>query len=497
MNVKNTISVLPSASGLIESLRDIGYSLETAVADIIDNSITAKASTINVDFLWNEGSPWVCIADNGFGMSFDKLKEAMRHANQSVETNRDTTDLGRFGLGLKTASFSQCRQLTVISKQNEIVSSLEWNLDWLKQNPDAGWSILKITDENIKTSSLLSQLQRKYLSDSNGTIVLWRKLDRFDESQEKMNALFQCTRNHLETVFHRFLSPGPGQKGIEIKINNDALESFNPFFPTHPATQELPSQKIHLDNIVINVQPYVLPHYNKSTREEYEKYAGSEGYLQNQGFYVYRNKRLIIKGTWFRLIKKDELTKLIRVQIDIPNSLDHLWKIDVKKSNASPPESIKNELRSIIDKIATSGKRVYQRRGKRLKERIKEPAWSRIQKDGRIQYIINREHYLIDQFINQLSSRQQLDLKTVITMIEGSFPAELFYSDIAKSPEIMSKPELNEDSFSPLLDVMIQTMQKNSIPQKKIEERILSCDPFASYPEETVKLLKKKGIINE
>ena len=495
--MEETISALPSASDLIESLRDIGYSMETAVADIIDNSITAEASRINIEFLWNDGSPWVCIADNGFGMSFDELKSAMRHANQNPDIERNDKDLGRFGLGLKTASFSQCRQLTVLSKKNGIISALEWNLDWLKENPEAGWSILKIPSAIIDGSSLLSGLQYKYLSKSDGTIVLWRKLDRFDESQEKMNSLFQRTRNHLELVFHRYLSPGPGQKGIDIHINNDPVEAFNPFFPTHPATQELPSQNIHLDNIVINVQPYVLPHYNKSSREDYEKYAGVEGYLQNQGFYVYRNKRLIIKGTWFRLIKKEELTKLIRVQIDIPNSLDHLWKIDVKKSNASPPESIKKELRSIIDKIATSGKRVYQRRGKKLRDRIKEPAWNRLQKDGSIQYIINRDHYLVSQLENQLTSEQQLELKTLISMIEGSFPAELFYSDVAKTPETLSKPDFISNTYSLLLDAMIQPMIKNSISPEKIIERILSCDPFASYPEETEKLLKEKGILNE
>jgi len=495
--MEETISALPSAPDLIESLRDIGYSIETAIADIIDNSITAEASTINIDFLWNDGSPWISITDNGFGMSFDELKESMRHANQNSDIERNDSDLGRFGLGLKTASFSQCRQLTVISKKNGITSALEWNLDWLKLNPDAGWSILKISSEELNNLTLLSNIIQSHLQDTDGTIVLWRKLDRFDESQEKMNSLFQRTRNHLELVFHRYLSPGPGKQGTNIKINNDSLIAFNPFFPTHPSTQELPSQNIHLENTVINVQPYVLPHYNKSTREEYEKYAGNEGYLQNQGFYVYRNKRLIIKGTWFRLLKKEELTKLIRVQIDIPNSLDHFWKIDVKKSNASPPESIKNELRSIIDKIASSGKRVYQRRGKKLSDRIKEPAWNRIQKDGNIQYVINRSHQLVTQLENQLSSEQQSELKTLITMIEGSFPAELFYSDIAKAPETLSKPDFIIDTYAPLLEAMIQPMKRNSIPPEEIVVRILSSDPFASYPEETEKLLKQKGIINE
>jgi len=488
----------PSASDLIESLRDIGYSMETAVADIIDNSITAEASAIKIDFLWNNGSPWICIADNGIGMNEEKLKNAMRHANQSTDNERKEKDLGRFGLGLKTASFSQCRQLTVISKKNGRVTAFEWNLDWLKEHPEVGWSIIDVTTKVINDySSLLYKLHQKHLSLSDGTLIVWRKLDRFDESEKKLNSLLQRTRKHLELVFHRYLLPGSGQKGIEIYINNDLLKAFNPFFPRHVATQELPLQEIYLDNKTIKVQPYILPHYNKCTREEYEKYAGDEGYLQNQGFYVYRNKRLIIKGTWFRLIKKEELTKLIRVQIDIPNSMDHLWKIDVKKSNASPPELIKKELRSIIDKIANSGKRVYQRKGKKLREKIKEPAWNRIQKDGKILYVINRDHYYIKQLEKTLDSQQRLNLLTFINLLEGSFPAELFYADIAKSPENLGKPDFLIDTYLPLLDAMIKPMRMNSIPAEQIVERILSCDPFASYPKETNQLLKEKGLIHE
>ncbi|MGZ8903897.1 MAG: hypothetical protein ACXW0H_10130 [Methylobacter sp.] len=122
-----------------------------------------------------------------------------------------------------------------------------------------------------------------------------------------------------------FLSSSRGKKNLRISINGDFLEAFDPFNPSNLATRELSEQKIYLHNEQITVQPYVLPHYNKVSREEYEKYAGDAGYLQNQGFYVYRNRRLIIKSTWFRLIPREELTKWLRVRIDIPNTLDHLW----------------------------------------------------------------------------------------------------------------------------------------------------------------------------
>jgi len=491
------IPVTPSASCLIESLRDIGYSMETAVADIIDNSITANSTTIKIDFSWNKDSPWISISDNGHGMSEEDLINAMRLGSQHPGNERAEKDLGRFGLGLKTASFSQCRQLTVISKKNNKVSGYEWDLEWIKNNPDSKWEIRVISTDDITNSPFLNKVFTESLLLSNGTIVLWRELDRFDKSEKKLNSLVDHTRKHLELVFHRYLSPGAGKKGIEILLNNAPLEAFNPFFTSHSATQELPSQSIHLEGTFINVQPYVLPHYNKTTRENYEKYAGSEGYLQNQGFYLYRNNRLIIKGTWFRIIKKEELTKLIRVQIDIPNSLDHLWKIDVKKAHASPPEGIKNELRQIIDKIAFAGKNVYRQRGKKLQDKIKEPAWNRIQSKGKIQYVINRQHHLVTELENQLIPEQQDKLNALITMLEGSFPAELFYSDVASEPEALDKPNFNVELFLPILEVMISRMETNQVSSSEIIKSILTCDPFATYQNETKKLLKKKGYIHE
>ena len=322
---------------------------------------------------------------------------------------------------------------------------------------------------------------------------MWRKLDRYDELESKLNSLVEQARTHLQLVFHRFLSPGGGKKRLRILINNDPVEAFNPFNQAHPATQELPEQKIQVEGQAITVQPYILPHFNKTSKVEYKKYAGSGGYLQNQGFYVYRNRRLIIKGTWFRLIKKEELTKLIRVQIDIPNSLDHLWKIDVKKSHASPPENIRNELKQVIDKIGLAGKRVYRQRGQKLASTVKTPAWNRVAAEGKIFYEINRNHPLLLKFQEQILDQQQQDFRDLITILETSFPVELFYSDLANKPEIMEKPTFNKEQFSDLLDNFISQMLDSDVPKNEIANRLLSIDPFASHPEEVKNLFSQKG----
>ena len=427
------LNVQPSPSALVQSLRDIGYSMESAIADVIDNSITAKAKNIHVKFAWNNENPWIAIVDDGYGMSPAELTDAMRLGSRNPLEDRSDEDLGRFGLGLKTASFSQCRQLTLISRKDGILACREWDLDQIEENPDNGWRLKVLENFEIRDDKCIEDILP--LMNQTGTIVLLRKLDRYDGLEKKLNSLIEHSRVHLEIVFHRFLSPRPGEKKINIFLNNDRLSAFNPFNPTHPATQELPEQFIHVDDQAVKVQPYVLPHYNKTSRDEYQKYACSGGYLQNQGFYVYRNRRLIIKGVWFRLIKKEELTKLIRVQIDIPNSLDHLWKIDVKKSHASPPEAIRSELKLIIDRIAASGEKVYRQKGKKLASTVKVPGWTRTAAEGKILYEINKKHPLIVQFKNDLPDEKQQPFKDLVFMIESSFPTELFYSDVAKKPE--------------------------------------------------------------
>jgi hypothetical protein len=364
--------------------------METAIADIIDNSITAGASLVNIRFAWNTEKSWLAIIDDGSGMNAEEITNAMRLGSTNPLNARSIDDLGRFGLGLKTASFSQCRQLTVITRKQHKTSARQWDLDTITENPDSGWNLHILNDDEINNLREISLLIDDLISKESGTIVFWQKLDRLDISDEsgmgekKLNSLINEARKHIELTFHRFLEVSRGKKSLRIAINGDFLEAFNPFNPSNLATRELPEQKIKLDDEDITIQPYVLPHYNKVSREEYDKYAGDAGYHQNQGFYVYRNRRLIIKSTWFRLMPKEELTKLIRVKIDIPNTLDHRWKIDVKKANASPPEVIRNQLKQIIYQIRDEGKKVYRQRGKRLTDSVKVPAWNRTATAGKI-----------------------------------------------------------------------------------------------------------------
>jgi len=490
------INLPPTPSSLVESMRDIGYSIETAIADIIDNSITAKAKYIDVRFSWNKSNPWLAVIDNGLGMDQKELVAAMRFGSMSPLEIRTAEDMGRFGLGLKTASFSQCRCLTVMSKKNNITDCVQWDLDSISSSENNEWALCLLSKNEIESDSELFFLAEEYLtSKESGTIVLWKNIDRINEGTPVQNheSMFNKTinnvRSHLELVFHRFLSPGPGQSKIEILFNQHQLDSFDPF-NTSKAT-ELHEEEFRFKGEGIYVQPYVLPHHNKVSKTEWKKYAGKAGYLHGQGFYVYRNRRLIVYATWFRLIPKKELTKLLRVKIDIPNSLDSLWRIDVKKSNAFPPSGVRDELKRIINKIEFAGKRVYKQRGQRIQSQIRIPAWKRVAKDNQLYYQINSNHPFIRRHIESLTETQKELFVHIISTLESSFPRDTFYTDVATNPEQEVINNLGSQQIEGLLKMFIADSERG-VSKSKLQE-ILQIDPFASNRLITEKIFKERG----
>ena len=393
--------IAPSAAVLVESMRDIGYSLQTAVADIIDNSITSGARRIELLTDTHSDNPSIGILDDGIGMSETELLEAMRPGSKSPLDSRPQHDLGRFGLGLKTASFSQCRRLTVLTRSRGMTSCAVWDLDVISKTDE--WLVEVVSNtEHIPWSSKLGD---------SGTLVVWQKLDRLvdkenSNSQQSLNRHIDEAATHIELVFHRFLSGEKGIKKVLMSLNGRDLEPFDPFHSSHPATILGPEEVFRLGDQEIRIQPVTLPHHKKVSTQEWERYGGTEGYVRNQGFYVYRGKRLIIHGTWFKLMKQTELTKLARVRIDMPNSMDSDWKIDLKKASAQPPEPVRARLRKIIEKIGATSKRVYTTRGNRLVSDSKLPVWKRDQNKNQVFYNLNYEHPVFTSFSNKLAEDQ-------------------------------------------------------------------------------------------
>ena len=479
------LELTPRASSLIESLRDVGYTLQTALADIVDNSLTAGARNIQILALTHAESPIIGILDDGTGMTRTELHEAMRPGSQSPLEARKAGDLGRFGLGLKTASFSQCRRLTVVTRKNSVMSSAIWDLDIVSARDK--W-VIEIPKDPLR-------VRWAEMLEADGTLVVWEKLDRVanpDGHGGRRHLVRQLDEaaTHLEFVFHRFLSSRAG-KPLTMSLNGNRLVAYDPFHSAHPATQHHSEELTSLNGEEVRIRPVTLPHHTKVTPAAWRKYAGPEGYVSNQGFYLYRNRRLIVHGTWFRLARQQELTKLSRVAIDIPNTMDAEWKIDVKKASAQPPAPVRQHLKRIVDKIVVPSQRTYTGRGTRLTQDGKYPIWSRIQKSNRISYEINDGHPLIASFSDDLLAEQRRAFDRLLRLVASGLPYDAMHVDVSANPDTVGAVMLRQEDLRQLVFSMWSILRTRGMSPTKVRELMRSADPFRTNWSKTDALIKE------
>ena len=471
---KHLKRIAPRASALIESLRDVGYSLKTAVADVIDNSLAAGAEKIELLSDTESEYPMMGILDDGSGMSEEELLEAMRPGTKSPLADREAKDLGRFGLGLKTASFSQCRRLTVVTRKEGRTSCAAWDLDTVADEND--WCV-ELPDD----LSIVPWLERL---PAKGTLVVWQKLDRLLEDasrsgRQNMIRKIDEAASHVEFVFHRFLS-GEAVKGKSVRmlLNGRELEADEPFHSSHWATQRDPCEIFQFMGEKIHIQPFTLPHHSKVKNSEWEKYGRPEGYVKNQGFYLYRNYRLIVHGTWFGLARQSELTKLSRVRIDITNKLDAHWRIDVKKASAQIPGPVRTRLKTIIERITGTSKRVYTHKGAKLASNPKLPVWVRTQDKSQIQYRLNEEHPAFMFFVDKLAFEQAGDFRTLLQLIVSTLPLDSLFADFGQDAEAIDQQIADPGKFFDLVEWTYRGLRDNGIQSSEARTMMEAADPF-------------------
>lgn len=485
MSTQRELELTPRAASLIESLRDVGYTLQTALADVVDNSLTAGARNIQILALTHAESPAIGILDDGTGMTRGELHEAMRPGSQSPLETRKAGDLGRFGLGLKTASFSQCRRLTVVTRKKSAMSSAIWDLDIVSARDK--W-VIEIPEDPLRA-------RWAEMLEADGTLVVWEKLDRVASPdgrgcrQHLVRQLDEAA-THLEFVFHRYLS-GRAGRPVTMSLNRYRLVAFDPFHSAHPATQHHSEDVISLKGEEVRIRPVTLPHHTKVTPVEWRKFAGPEGYVSNQGFYLYRNRRLIVHGTWFRLARQQELTKLSRVAIDIPNTMDAEWKIDVKKASAQPPPPVRERLKRIVDNIVVPSQRTYTGRGTKLTQDGKYPIWSRIQKSNRISYEINDGHPLITTFSDDLLTEQRRAFERLLRLVASGLPYDAMHVDVSANPDSVGAVMLRQEDLRQLVSSMWSILRARGMSQNKVKDLMRSADPFRTNWSRT------EGLIDE
>lgn len=463
-----TEKVPPNVGNFIDSLREIGYSTEVAVADLIDNSVTANSSVIKI-YAVIKPQIIFAILDNGKGMSEEALVEAMRLASMNRKDIRDKDDLGRFGLGLKTASFSQCRKLTVLSKNNGIISTRQWDLDFIASKNE--WLLIS-PDEN-KNLPLYNEFEQL----DKGTLVVWDEVDKIPPAN--FSEMIDKLRNHLSLVFHKFLEGTVLGKKLKIYINNNPLVAFNPFNLNHPATQQIGSEKINIYESSVLVQPFILPHHSKISKQEYDLYATEEGYSRSQGFYLYRQHRIIIYGTWWGLHKAIDAHKLIRIRIDIPNTMDDHWGIDVKKSIARPADGIKKDLRRIISQIVEKGARPYSSRGKRIEDRTTTHFWDIVPIQDYFRFSLNQKHPLYENLIGSLNDEQMDNLTFYLKGIQAYLPLDAIQAKLQSDPHILKQETaLTEEEVIQLA----AQLKKAGLSEEYLQE-LLKTEIFKYKPE--------------
>ena len=429
-----TVSIVPEASALVESLRGLGYSTETALADLLDNSISANASRIEIDAQWKEGAPVFAVLDDGEGMDEARLAAALRFGGDGPSAVRDLSDLGRFGMGLKTASLSQCRRMTIVSRRGGQNAALVLDIDVIGKQ---GW--VAVIPDTLSDHPLMTKLAGQ----DQGTLVLWEQMDARSGLTGLTREIFFLRlaeiRAHLSMVFQRFLS-GDARK-IVIAVNERALKPWDPFQRSHTATKPLGKVNLRLAGKRITVRPFVLPHRDRFANDtEYADAGGPGGWGARQGFYIYRGDRLLVAGSWLglggsRAWTREEASRLARIEVDLPTDLDDEWRIDVRKSQARPPGELRARLTDIAGSCRNEAREVFAFRGRRTgggtrTERVPDPVWQTHDLKTGTRYAINRKHPAVLGFAETTGISPKL-LSGLFTLIEQSVPVERIWLDVS------------------------------------------------------------------
>jgi hypothetical protein len=488
--------VRPVAAAMIESLRAYGYTLNTAIADLIDNSIAAGAKNIWINLSWDGPGSSISIVDDGAGMTEKVLINAMRPGSKNPLEERDARDLGRFGLGLKTASFSQCRSLTVLSRaKKKSVSVRRWDLDYVAKAED--WNLLKSGSEF--SQRFISNLDEM----PSGTAVILENLDRVVGKARVSDASarrhfydrIELLRAHLAMVFHRFLeAPNPLKIYLNGVDSENRVQPWDPFLMDHLATRAVQPESKRTSQGMVSVAGYVLPHKDKLGADAHSGASGPRGWNDQQGFYVYRKKRLLVPGSWLGLggrghgWTKEEHYKLARIKVDIPGTLDEVWEIDVKKSSAKPPLDVRLWLEGYASDVRKQARQVFAHRGKYHNAPKRDNVvrlWKPSTRGGNNVYKIDRSHPLIKNLIKECGSLKG-DMEAILRALEETVPVEKIWLDMAEKPEKSNEPlgGLSENEILNVVDGLLSVLTgRGKTPDKAAIDIVCSMDGFSLHED--------------
>ena len=484
----------PTADILMTSMRSMGYSFESAIADIVDNSISASARNIWLRFPIDPLDCYVAICDDGFGMNNEELFDAMKYGSEQKREYRSADDLGRFGLGLKAASLSQCRRLTVASKKNGEISAYIWDLDVILDKKD--WYMIECSAYEISSIKQISWLDNL----DSGTIVVWENFDLIEKSSgnvySALNKYQEDTAEYLSLIFHRYLNRTNNR--VNVKVNNYMLKGMDPFLENHSKTNirkkiEIPIEDSEGIERMVVVQPYVLPFQKDLSAEDKKLSGGIENYRSKQGFYVYRNERLIVWGNWFGR-HRDELTKYARIRVDIPNTLDDIWGIDIKKQSAKIPATIRNRLTRAVDEAMDIAIKAQKFRGRvdKADEKI-DYIWLPIKtREEQHTFSINRDARIFDLIKTKVDDETWSRIDMVLEEIENSLPYQQIYIDKSQNKIDDKVDDERKAEIEAKARMLIRmALDIGSESKSAVINNLFNSEPFNNYPALKIKLLEE------
>ncbi|MCS5713527.1 ATP-binding protein [Herbiconiux sp. CPCC 205716] len=458
---------------LLDSMRSVGYSFHAAIADLVDNSITAEARQIEII-----GDPvesrYVSLLDDGLGMSADGARAALQLAGSARDSMRSSGDLGRFGLGLKTASLSQARQLTVLTKRDGVVTGLRWDIDHVRQTGE--WSLMVLNERDCSTLPNANAL----LERECGTLVVWQELDYLlgaaARPDQVMAERLEDLRDHLSLTFHRFLDDGT-RKPLRILVNGVPVKALDPFLSTNSRTQTSPVEPLSIGGQRIEFQAFTLPHHSALSKSERDRWDLGNGMRERQGFYIYRNKRLISYGHWYGLARREELSKQSRVRVDIPNTVDHLWQLDIKKSRAEPPQAFRVHFKRVMDQVIGKSKRVHTFRGRRESDQNVVRLWNKISDRDGYRYEINPEHPVVSAVADSVREEGRAQFRRLLTDLSQSFPTGDLYVEASKRAPSVRPSADEEEILTRLRSLRSMGTLGRSTPEQ-MTQMLRSAEPF-------------------
>jgi len=361
-----SIELIPSAKRLIRSLRDVGYEFAEAVADLVDNSIEAEATIVSIKMHFEGENSYITISDNGIGMGSVEVQEALRFG--SDRAYNDYGDLGRYGLGLKTASLSQCERLTVTSRRSverAVIHSFCWDLSHVERTNR--WEILPISTHSLR------QGVTAHLYETTGTVITWERIGRLlgykypsgEFARKEATLMMERLKTHLGMIFHKYLSGEVDQKRLSIYIDSERVVPWDPYSLAEPNTIKFDEILIpigfgdHLYNV--KLQPYILPSQAAySTKQAHMKASGPRKWNRQQGLYLYRTNRIIQAGGWCGLRTSDEHTKLVRVAVLVPTQLDELFQVNIAKKHANLPKELRAQILDVLAPVIHRSQEIYR-----------------------------------------------------------------------------------------------------------------------------------------